>query len=464
MSWKEFLHLRASRCKLAQTANVTLEDKQALGVTTESSVTSTDKGGRRKRLPAWLYWPGVMRGTFRLAWTNGIGLLVHAAESGAALRRQVLTHSPDGVPSHQTFDERLASLPIRLELNVRAYPEKSDLVAAMIGVLRVEASKFKWDRNPLTPSNLVHQLALLPKTKWWEGVKDPANLDSPVTLLRTAYAAFQALSGRLGLPGQGLLMALALIGIAERGLRKMHRCGICFRWAIPGQTHCHEHSQSTAADGPLRERDARRQQAARLKRRTPKLRNSFGLAPRIAPSRVAIVVGRVLWNLRAPNERKMRAAIQREIKASAPLRALIGQSADYSDHKMVSRLRAQIDPFEFDSSAWIPTLHAANAWLKAQAAATGHRGVGIKSRLVMLQACHLAEIGMSRQEVARALDRTPTAIGQWLIRYAEPSHPLHDLAQRLGVALAAPRHGQRQFADRALHRTLGRVQRPGRRG
>lgn len=81
-----------------------------------------------------------------------------------------------------------------------------------------------------------------------------------------------------------------------------------------------------------------------------------------------------------------------------------------------------------------------------------------------LQACQFAELGMNRQEVAQAMDRTPTAIGQWLRRYADPAHPLNDLAKRLEAALAAPRPDKLRRADRMIMWKLGELPRSGRRG
>ncbi len=383
-----------------------------------------------------------------------------AAESGAALRRQTRGRRPNGTARDTTFEQRLAALPSRLDIDVKSFPETHELVKALITGLRREASKLAWDRAKLTPSGFVEQLAKA--HTWWRGVAEPVDLSTPVSLMRTAYAVLEGMSRRLGTPGQAHLMALALIGIAERGLQNMHRCRICFRWAIPGQNLCHEHSLSSAADGSLHERDARRQQDGRLKRRNPKLANSHGLAGRINPLRMPIVVGRMLWGLRALDEQKTRNALQREVRESAHLRKLIGPNGDRADHELLRCLQTRIDPFEFDLAAWGPTLLAANAWLEAQASATGHRGVGARSRRVMLQACQLAEMGMNRQEIAQAIVITPTAIGLWLKRYADPAHPLNDLATRLATALAMPRPDTRRRADRMVLWATGALPKPSR--
>lgn len=82
----------------------------------------------------------------------------------------------------------------------------------------------------------------------------------------------------------------------------------------------------------------------------------------------------------------------------------------------------------------------------------------------MLQACQLAEAGMNRQEVAEAIDITPTAIGLWLKRYADPAHPLNDLAKRLNAALALPRPNHRLRADRMALWHTGALPKPSRHG
>ncbi|MDG0831278.1 hypothetical protein [Roseateles saccharophilus] len=429
-----------------QTTKVLPEEEQATGVTRKTGITSFDTGERRKRLPAWFYCSGVISKSYRHAWTSGVDVLVLAAESGAALRRQTRGRLPNGTARDTTFEQRLAALPNRLDIDVKVFPGTEQLVKALVAGLRREANKLSWDLNTVTPSGFVDQLTKA--HTWWHGVAAPVDLSTPVTLMRTAYAVLEAMSRRLGTPGQAHLMALALIGIAERGLQKVRRCGICFRWAIPGQTYCHEHSQSGAAHGALHERDARRQQDSRLKRRNPELTNSHGLAPSIHPARMPIVVGRILWGLRTLDEQKTRNALQRAVRASAHLKKVIGPESDRPDHELLRQLQARIDPLEFDLAAWGPTLQAAHAWLEVQASATGHRGVGVRSRRVMLQACQLAEAGMNRQEIAEAIDITPTAIGLWLRRYADPVHPLNDLAKRLTAALALPRPDHRRRADR----------------
>lgn len=426
----------------------------------KSATTSPDKGERRKRFPAWLYGHRVTGKTYRHAWALGVSVLVRAAESGASIRRQARGHLPTGQAFSPTFDDRLAALPTRLGIDVRAHPSAEQLERAVIARLRAQATSQPWQNSELTVSDLPGQIAAA--QRWWHGAAAPIDLSTPITLMQTAYGALEASCRRLGTPERGHLMSLALLGIAARGLRNMCRCGICFRWAIPGQTYCHEHSQSSAARGPLHERDARRQQDVRLKRRTPLLNNTYGLSPRIFAPRLAIVVGRILWGLRTLDEQKSRDALQREIKASAHLRQLMGPAAERADHDMLRQLQARIDPHEFDLAAWGATLRAAHDWLEAQATATTHRGIGVKLRSSMLKACQLAELGMNRLEIAREMECTPTAIGHWLKRYADPSHPLNDLASRLATALAMPRPANLQRADRLVLWRIGALPKPSR--
>lgn len=429
-------------------------------MTTKTEISPLDKSGRRKRLPAWLYCSGVITQTYRHAWASGVEVLVLAAESGASLRRTTRGHLQDGRVFYPTFDTRVASLPARLGIDVKSVPTTRQLVNAMIAALRDEANKLTWDLTKVTSSSFAHQLAQA--HRWWRGVAKPVDLSTPVTLMRTAFAALEKLSEHLGTPGQSQLMALALIGMAERGLQKMHRCEICFRWSIPGQPFCHEHSRSATTNGALRERDVRRQIDKRFRKRNSTITVGHGLAPCIYPSRMPIVVGRILWDLRTLDETKSRKVIQRDVKASVHLRALIGPYVEKADHHLLRQLRARIDPFEFDLAAWGATLQAAQAWLETQTAETGRRGLGVKSRVIMLQACQFAEMGMNRQEVAQALKRTPTAIGQWLRRYADPAHPLNDLAKRLEAALAAPRPDKLRRTDRTLLWQIGELPRPSR--
>ena len=115
---------------------------------------------------------------------------------------------------------------------------------------------------------------------------------------------------------------------------------------------------------------------------------------------------------------------------------------------MVRQLRAHIDPYEYDCPSWISKLEAACIWHEANDAWRGHRGVSRQARTVLLEACQLAEMGFNRSEVAAQLKRQPAAIGNWLRRYSDPDHELHELAQRLAVALAKPRPNWLRRSDR----------------
>ncbi len=333
-----------------------------------------------------------------------------------------------------TFDQRLAEMPTRLR--IRKFPAAAsaqEVAKALIAELRAQAQlTIKLD-GPLKPSSFYATLEHA--RQLWRGfVKVPLNTETPFALLRSAYMALRAAFNRVGPPTDIHIMALAMIAVAWRGIRRTCPCKVCFRWAVPGHMLCHEHSRSSVGRGTPQERDLRRKQAQRLR-----FDSLLGPArrPRGVPSeRMPFVVGRLLWNLRTGAEATMLRAAVRVINESPYLRAIPGLPRKATVHSdTLLSLRDALDPYEFDAPAWEQKLYAAHLWFEAQSRATGHRGGGKAMRSRMLKACQLAEGGFNRSEIAQELVVAPSAIANWLNRYADPGHELHELRERLAQAL-----------------------------
>lgn len=221
--------------------------------------------------------------------------LVLTASSGAAVRNETGIHRPDGSHTYATFEERLGRLTLNCHLRLEDHPDATSLSAALIKEIAKEAKRIAWGQHELTSDELLERLA--DANRRWKEYLGDIDMRSPFSLLQTAYQVLLALSNNLGRPEQLHLLALSLIGLAYRGIRNTKRCPLCFRWAIPGHVHCHEHTRSRH-DESVKQRDANRQQAKRLLTRTPSSLISVSRLPtRITSKRLPIVLGRILWNL-----------------------------------------------------------------------------------------------------------------------------------------------------------------------
>ena len=408
----------------------------------------------KRRLAAWLYEPQVLGGTLDSAWKLGVRVLVNAAQAGLALRRKAPVRWPDGRAGTATFDERLAQMLTRLRVTkASAAAPAQEVSRTLISELREQAQlTIRLDEH-LRPASF-HAPLERARRLWRDSVRLPLNTETPFDLLRSAYLVLRAAFNRVGRPTDTHLMALAMVGIAWRGIRRTRPCKVCFRWALPGQTFCLEHSRSKAGRGTPRERARRQKQAQRLGSWTGVVKRPKG----IPPARMPFVVARLLWNLRAGTEAAMLRAAVRVIDESVHLRSIPGLPKKATVHSAtLQALRDALDPFEFDAPAWVDKLLAAHLWFDAQNNATHQRGGGRAMRSRLLEACQLAEGGFNRGEIAQALDLAPSAVSNWLNRYADPDHELHELRERLARALERDSSPKRRGAARREIRRRSRL-------
>lgn len=382
----------------------------------------------------------MLEGTLDAAWRLGVRVLVHAAESGFALRRAAPVRWADGEAGTATFDARVAQMLTRLRVpKDSAAAPAQEVAKVLIAEVRGQAQLTIKLKEQLKPANF--DATLEQARRLWRGfAKVPLNTETPFALLRSAYTVLRVAFDRTGRPTDVHIMALAMIAVAWRGIRRTRPCRVCFRWAVPGHMFCHDHSRSSSGRGTPRERDLRQKQAHRLRHSS-----RAGLAMRsggITLERMPFVVARVLWNLRIGAEATMLRAAIKVINESSHLRAIPGlpgrapvPSPTLVHSATLQSLRDALDPYEFDAPRWEQKLRAAHLWFEAQSRASGHRGGGKAMRARMLKACQLAEGGFNRSEIAQELGAAPSAITNWLNRYADPGHELHELRERLAQAL-----------------------------
>ncbi len=399
----------------------------------------------------------MLEGAFDAAWRQGVRVLVHAAESGFALRRTAPVRWADGEGDTASFDERVAQMLTRLRVpKIPAAVPAQEVAKTLIAEVRAQAQlTIKLDEQ-LKPASFYATLEQA--RQLWRGfAKVPLNTETPFALLRSAYTGLRVAFDRTGRPTDVHIMALAMIAVAWRGIRRIRPCRVCFRWAVPGHMFCHDHSRSSTGRGTPRERDRRQKRAHRLRQSS-----RAGLAKRsggITLERMPFVVARVLWNLRTGAEATMLRAAIKVINESSHLRAIPGLPSRALVHSAtLQSLRDALDPYEFDAPRWEQKLRAAHLWFEAQSRATGHRGGGKAMRARMLKACQLAEGGFNRGEIAQELEVAPSAITNWLNRYADPGHELHELRQRLARALGRSWSSKLKSATRReLHRQCARL-------
>jgi len=390
-----------------------------------------------------------------------VRVLVDAAQAGFALRRKAPVRWPDGRAGPATFDERLAEMPTRLRITkIQAAASAQEISKALISELRAQAQLTIELDELLKPANFSTTLSRV-RRLWRSSVELSLNTETPFELLRSAYLVLCAAFNRVGRPTDTHLMALVMIGIAWRGIRRTRPCKVCFRWAAPGQPFCLEHSRSKVGRGTSRERDRRQKEAQRLGSWAGATKRPTG----IPLARMPFVVARLLWNLRTGTEATMLQAAVRAINQSPHLRVIPGLPKKATVHSAtLQALRDSLDPFEFDAAAWVDKLQAAHLWFDAQNNATGHRGGGKAMRSNMLKACQFAEGGFNRSEIARAIKCAPSTVSNWLKRYADPNHELHELRERLAGALERDSSPKRRgAARREIRRRRSRLVGAGRR-
>ncbi len=281
---------------------------------------------------------------------------------------------------------------------------------------------------------------------WWDEVlpkRTPPHLDfaSPYSLLLSGYKTCkrEERSDQIERTDRVGLLAVA---IAVRGIALMTRCELCFRWAIPGDRFCHQHSQSNAAPGSPRERSARY-------RRGRYIGAEFKHPPREPPAcatrpalRLPRLIARLLWATPLPDEERTAEAVRRALRRHSAVLEIVGkETLRATTAQLFKLLSASLDPYEVNPSAWVWIIGRAARWNRLESALYGRpRRMQFDTLMRIYDATRMAESGRTKAEIAEQLGIRPSALSNWLRRGVAPE---------LAAALNAQQ--LRKTASRASH-------------
>ncbi len=401
-------------------------------------------------------------GTFDALLREGVTVLVRAAEGGGAHRRKAPVLLPDGRRMQLSFQERICHLLNRYGLGSRgssvAGLSASQIAQAVVGKMWTGGFQIAALTDDVTALRLKLLVTELSKA-WKRGRRrvEPG-WESPFSTLRASYLAVFRESMVRDVYDPWCLIAFAL---ACRGIKEMHRCELCFRWAVPGIRFCHEHTQSIAGRGDSRARGARYRRAKRMLDGFESATRRMRLPMAVSAARLPRVIGRVLWDIgTVDDEAALDASVARLAACGrlgeAVLRAdgddlpwprpavlldllsapgLGKGAAKRNRAQLWGALRELLDPLEWDPTNWPDKIKASDRWFGCVARRQpGHRGLGKSTSAKLAHAIFLADAGYSRKDVAREIGISVSALSNWSARFAVPGHPFERLITRLNGA------------------------------
>lgn len=315
--------------------------------------------------------------------------------------------------SNALFLEHLAGLPLRLAED-----------AASLRDLPVVTAKLLADLDALGPGDV--SLRRLTNTRTWDLGKDVDYGEllrlEPHSLFGRCYELLFSRRRQAQVSELDLYL-LVLMGLAATGLREMRYCEFCPRWACPGSSLCVHHSQSRLVPGTPSEKAARyrigRAVGEIFRRHVPEVPVQVELTDSTLPAFLA----HLLWRAASPNEARTAAAVRRQITDSPALQELIGQDVDsLGNDRLYSRLQKTVDPYEVRPAAWLWKLRLLRLWSGyAAAVAARPRKTSFDAWLRLVKASFLEREGLTRAEIARQLNLSPSAISNWLRRHETKS-------------------------------------------
>lgn len=247
------------------------------------------------------------------------------------------------------------------------------------------------------------------------------SVTTPFDALQSAYMGLR--QGRAAKSVRATeLYCLAWISIAAHGLLSMRHCDVCFRWAIPGHGHCHEHSQSQEAPGTSQEKSLRYRTAS-------KIAVTFHHPPRPLPKhsimcaqRLPQIMARLIWRTPLPDEERTVRSIKEALAKRPMALAQIGTDAlSLTSVALYKRLEDRIDPLEINPSAWVWKIKQMDRWEREKTArCPGQRGKGHATRSRIIEAISLAEEGNPKSMIAEILGVHPSTISNWIRRAPYP--------------------------------------------
>lgn len=338
---------------------------------------------------------------------EGYTLLHHSAAFAAP------ENSRSRRASNALFLEHVARLPIRIAEPVASWRDVAAVAAELLTAL-----------DSLGPGNV--SLRRLTNTTIWDLAEDVDYGDllrlEPHTLFRRCYELTCLRSSRARVSSPDLYL-IVLMGLAATGLREMRYCEFCPRWACPGSTLCLYHSQSRLAPGTPSQKAARyrfgREVGEVFRRYVHELPAQVVLTDSTLPAYLA----HLLWRAASPNEARTAAAVRRQIADSPALQDLIGGDFDsLGNDRLYSRLQDTIDPYEVRPAAWLWKLRLLRLWSGFGAAVDARpRRTPFDAWRRLVKASFLERDGLSKAQIARRLNLSPSAISNWLTRYGASS-------------------------------------------
>ncbi|MBS0176833.1 MAG: helix-turn-helix domain-containing protein [Nitrospira sp.] len=309
--------------------------------------------------------------------------------------------------------EHVAGIPLRVAEPVASWRDVAAVAAELLTAL-----------DSLGPGNV--SLRRLTNTTIWELGKDVDYGDllrlEPHTLFRRCYELICLRRSHARVSGPDLYL-IVLMGLAATGLREMRYCEFCPRWACPGSTLCLYHSQSRLAPGTPSQKAARyrfgREVGEVFRRYVPEEPAQVALTDSTLPAYLA----HLLWRAASPNEARTAAAVRRQIADSPALQELIGGDFDsLGNDRLYSRFQETVDPYEVRPAAWLWKLRLLRLWSGFGAALDARpRRTPFDAWRRLVKASYLERDGLSKAEIARRLDLSPSAISNWLRRYETKS-------------------------------------------
>lgn len=111
--------------------------------------------------------------------------------------------------------------------------------------------------------------------------------------------------------------------------------------------------------------------------------------------------------------------MRRHISDSPALQELIGKDFEsVGNDRLYSRLQEMVDPYEVRPAAWLWKLRLLRLWSGyAAAVAARPRKTPFDAWLRLVKASFLEKDGLTKVEIARQLNLSPSAISNWLRRY-----------------------------------------------
>lgn len=311
--------------------------------------------------------------------------------------------------SNALFLEHVARLPIRIADSATSWRDLAGLTAKLLAELDV-----------LCPGNV--SLRRLTNTTIWDLAEDVDYGDllrlEPHNLFRRCYELICLRRSRARVSSPDLYL-IVLMGLAVMGLREMRYCEFCPRWACPGSTLCLYHSQSRLAPGTPSQKAARyrfgREVGEVFRRYVHEVPAQVVLTDSTLPAYLA----HLLWRAASPNEARTAGAVRRQITDSPALQELIGEDFDsLGNDRLYSRLQETVDPYEVRPAAWLWKLRLLRLWSGyAAAVAARPRKTPFDAWQRLVNASFLEREGLTKAEIARRLNLSPSAISNWLRRH-----------------------------------------------